>query len=300
MRFAALFLVLAFTAPLSFGAFGSSGPQEPGYTELARKCGSNVKWAANDTWQPKDGQPEARPGKEASQVDRMALWTDAKAKAKESGRLILWYAFRVQGVQMYRSPLPDGYMLQMFSDPDLAELVNRRFIPVRLFADAALGGETGIKALEFVEPGLIVCDTEGKILHKIDRIRTFNPDWFVAWLVAVLQKSAKDKPAGTAEELMLAGHYDAAKAALEKAANPYLSACLKRRMHDYDGALAALGQAKSGDGLTETERGLIHLRNAKFDDAKKCLEDAAKIKSAEEVNRILREHLAGHSKRGAV
>ncbi len=277
MRFLSALLVLSLFPSFSL----SFSPQDPGANELARKCGSTVKWAANDTWQPPDGQPERTPGKDAPKIDRVELWNGAKAKAKEQSRLILWYVFRVAGVQMYRSPLPDGYMMQtMFSDPEIVELVNRRFVPVRLFADGALGAEVGIKALEFVEPGLVFCDADGKVVHKIDRIRTFSPDWFLSVLVAVLKKSGSDKVAGSAEELMLAGDYDGATAALEKAENPYLLACLKRRMHDAEGALAALDKAKAGDGLVETERGVILVRQGRFEEAEKVLEEAAKVKSA--------------------
>ena len=265
-------------------------PQDQGANELAKKCGTAVKWAANDPWMPVDGQPERTPGKDAQKIDRVESWNAAKAKAKEQSKLILWYVYRVLGVQMYRSPLPDGYMMQtMFTDPEIVELVNRRFIPVRLFADSALGAEVGIKSLEFVEPGLVFCDADGKVLHKIDRIRSFSPDWFLSVLVAVLKKNGTDKVTGSAEELMLAGDYDGARAALKEKENPYLLACLLRRMHDAKGALAALEGAGS-NGLVETERGLILVRQGKYDEAEKVLEKASEMKSARQAEAMY--HLA--------
>src|SRR5262249_31840014 len=46
----------------------------------------------------------------------------------------------------------------------------------------------GVDLLEFIEPGLIFLDGEGKLIHKVDRITTFSEEWFVHLLHQVLVK----------------------------------------------------------------------------------------------------------------
>ena len=169
---------------------------------LAAKCDSQIPWLRDGTelidMELAAGHhpqfPEAREAKNL-RLDRAPLLARAKALAAEKKRLILWYVPRVAGLHMYRAFLPDHYMrIAVFTDPRLVSLVNEKFVPLRMCAD----GIAGIKPFEFVEPGFVFMTAEGKVVHTLDRLRTFNADWFRAAFKAVLRANPEY---GSADEL---------------------------------------------------------------------------------------------------
>ena len=171
-------------------------PQAPDEA-LAKKCDSQIPWltdgitlidmelaAGHHPQFPEAHQPDYK-------ADRAALIAQAKAVAKEKNRLILWYCPRMYGLHMYRAVLTDRYMkATAFTDPAVVELIREQFVPLRMCCDEATGKALNLKPFDFVEPGFIFMTAEGKIVHKIDHIRTFNSEWFRAVLVAVLRKHA--------------------------------------------------------------------------------------------------------------
>jgi len=178
--------------------------------ELAKKCDSQIPWitdgirlidmelaAGHHPQYPEAHQPDYK-------ADRAALIAKAQALAKEQKKLILWYCPRMYGLHMYRAYLTDGYMkATAFTDPGVVELVREKFVPLRMCCDAETGKLMNLKPFDFVEPGFIFLTPDGKVVHKIDHIRTFNSDWFHAALTAVLkQNSAFDRP-GREEEKAL-------------------------------------------------------------------------------------------------
>jgi hypothetical protein len=163
---------------------------------LAKKCDSQIPWisdgielidmelaAGHHPQYPEAHQPDYK-------ADRAALVARARTAAKEKNRLILWYCPRMYGLHMYRAALTDRYMkATAFTDPGVVELIREKFVPLRMCCDEEAGKAFNLKPFDFVEPGFIFLTPEGKIVHKIDHIRTFNADWFHAALVAVLDRN---------------------------------------------------------------------------------------------------------------
>jgi hypothetical protein len=94
--------------------------------------------------------------------------------------------------------------------------------------DEATGKALNLKPFDFVEPGFIFMTPDGKVVHKIDHIRTFNGDWFRAALNAVL-KQHPDFDRGPAPkaperrigiELLGQKKFDEARKALEPQTDP--------------------------------------------------------------------------------
>lgn len=176
---------------------------------LAERCDSQIPWLRDGTelidMDLAAGHhpnfPQAREAKNL-RVDRAPLLAKARALAAEKKRLILWYVPRVVGLHMYRAYLPDHYLrIAVFTDPRVVRLVGDKFVPLRMCAD----GLAGIKPFEFVEPGFVFMTPEGKVVHTIDRLRTFNADWFRAAFLAVLRAhpeygSAEEAPAPPTSE----------------------------------------------------------------------------------------------------
>ena len=139
---------------------------------IAAKCGSEVPW-----------------------LDSM---TDALAKAKEAKRPVAWWVPTVEGSPMDRKKVLEKYMLSgPFMMPGVVELLRDRFVPLRLAGHPEFHKKYGVQVLEFIEPGLVFLDGEGKLVHKVDRITMFSEEWFVHLLREVLKKTGaevEDKP----------------------------------------------------------------------------------------------------------
>src|SRR5262249_39322644 len=124
----------------------ASDPPGPGDASmpktLAERCGSQIEWMV-DGWTQDDGGAAFKyvaRGKPLDDEGERKLIDDALAKAKEQKRLVLWYAFRIEGPQMYRAPNLDDYMDEVpWSDPDVVALVRDRFGPLRTRVSAATG-----------------------------------------------------------------------------------------------------------------------------------------------------------------
>ncbi|MBX3461831.1 MAG: hypothetical protein KF830_01555 [Planctomycetes bacterium] len=161
-----------------------------------------------------DGQEhfERVPPKPVAQ-DRMALVDAACAEAKRRGTLVLWYVPRIEeqglrGRQMYRAPVLDLYMRQVvFGDPDVAELCNHAFVPLRCTMDQALCDRFGLRPLAFVEPAVVWLDGSGRVVHFVERFRTFHGHWFASLCVRVLEHAGVQLPGATVDELRRVGRW---------------------------------------------------------------------------------------------
>jgi tetratricopeptide (TPR) repeat protein len=197
-------------------------------------------------------------------VDRSALVDAACAEAKRRGTLVLWHVHRIQeqtleGRQMYRAPVLDVYARQvLFGDPDVADLCTHAFVPLRCVMDQALCDRYGLKPLAFVEPAVVFLDGDGKVVHFVERIRTFHGPWFADVCVRVLEHAKVELPADGADALRRAGRWrDALAAALKagaKDAAAWLAiARLQRLLRQYDHALASV--QKAADAATAAAAG---------------------------------------------
>jgi hypothetical protein len=177
---------------------------EPPELSLARRCDSGIPWLS-DGVEIQDGTPKSPGG---TLEPRLKLLARAQSEAREKNRLILWYCPRVPGSHMYRARVLDTYArVALFTDPALVELIKGKFIPLRMASDEAVSEATGIRFPTFIEPGLVLFTPDGRKVHVIDRLRTFNPDWVRSALVAVLRKADEyNAPVGsTVEELLRGG-----------------------------------------------------------------------------------------------
>lgn len=239
----------------------SPGLQQTPEGLLHQKCDSQIPWIS-DGIELRDNLVGGRPPEEAA-VDRVALLERAKALARERKRLILWYCFRLPGSHMYRGRLLDRYArAALFTDPAVVDLVGAKFIPLRMAAEEELTSLLGIRRFDFVEPGFILLTPEGKVVHTISRLRTFNPLWIRSALVGVLQKHPSyNAPAGESPEDLLRGGDD--ERALLKVDAERMSLVL-RRLGRPEEALKVQGPP--------LQRGLALVELGRLEEARRVLE----------------------------
>jgi tetratricopeptide (TPR) repeat protein len=269
---------------LVFAPFASA-QEPPNAADLWARCGTQIEWLTDGVKLP-DGESIGRRAPKPT-TDRAELLEQAKKKSAEVKRLILWYVPRTSGGHMNRATLLDGYLKAVaWSDPDVVELVRRKFVPLRMSADRAVGAPLGIKPFDFVEPGFVFLNEKGEAVHVIDRLRTFSSEWVLETLLKVLAKHPdyNETKATRAEELLLGGDHAAAlKAAGETAKGRMLAARAHRRMRQVAECEKALAEAeKGGDEALKNEaaveRGRLLLNQAKLDEALKAFDGALKHK----------------------
>jgi len=195
-------------------------------TDLTKACGTDVPWRAD--------------------VDA------ALADAKTENRPVFWYIPTVGRSPMDRKKELDGYMMSgPFSDPDIAAVLTRKFIPVKQVARGELQAKYGLQKLKFIEPGFLVLEPDGTEMFRLDKISTHCAEWWVWQLRNALSKkpalnreSAEAAAAAQSGDkaalvgaLIAEGDLDAAaKAAAGLEGPPTLMARLARRRHDAEGA----------------------------------------------------------------
>jgi len=225
------------------------------------------------------------------EVDRGALMDAAIARAQAEGKLVLWYVYRIveqqnRGRQMYRAPVLDVYMQQvLFGDPDVADIVRTRFVPLRMVCDEAMSRRFDLRPLQFVEPAVVFVDGEGKVVHCVERLRTFDALWFAHLLRRVLAHAGSappDDPARTAAQWRELGEWEKALAAAQAAGDDSVEnrieiAGLLRRLRRPDEALAVLDGVDGARGAQRaalaTERGTILLLQGRCAEAARLLHE---------------------------
>ncbi len=270
-----------------------------------------IQWMTDGFNAPDPGGPQ--PVLPKTTVDRNKLLDEALARAAAEKKLVFWYMPRIEGVQMYRSPLLDDYMkVVAFTDRLLPKLIESRFVPVRMACSKDLQKRTGIKNVDWIEPAIVVMKPDGTIIHRLDGIRTFNADYFRQVLMALLKQQPELAPvpasvvdetkaaeadfskAATATFDAVAAGFDEGaerigRALIEKGPNDvmkahgwFVIAVVKRLSHEIQDAMAALDSAaKLGGedaelkGYIATERGLVALRTGDLVAAASHLDDAS-------------------------
>ncbi|MBL8751156.1 MAG: hypothetical protein JNK78_18505 [Planctomycetes bacterium] len=231
-------------------------PAQQAATAPALGLDDHVPWIT-------DGQsfPDNSPGARLDKVDRMALVDQACGKAKERGTLVLWYVHRIrektlQGHQSYRSPVLDTYARQvLFADPDVAELVSNAFVPLRCAIDQKLSDRFGLKPLAFCEPAVVFLDGDGKVVHFVERIRTFHAQWFADLCVRVLDHAGIQRHGEDVDTLRAQGLWQQALAAAAKqpgAVSLLQAARLQRLLRQPEQALDSVQKA-----LADIETGSV-------------------------------------------
>ncbi len=109
-------------------------------------------------------------------------------QAREDDKLLFWYVPSVAGQHMILPHLLDRYlMLGPLSNPDVAGVLNSRFINLKLPAGGELAKRFGLEAPGFIEPGFLILAPDGKVLHRINRVSTFESSYFLHMLREVLR-----------------------------------------------------------------------------------------------------------------
>jgi tetratricopeptide (TPR) repeat protein len=186
-------------------------------------------------------------------VDRAAMLTTALDRARAEGKLVLWSIPRIlekglAGRQMYRAPILDGYMRHVvFSDADVASIVTTRFVPLRMVCDEAMAERFSIRPLDVVEPAVVFLDADGKVVHVVERIRTFSAHWFAELLRRVLATRDDGVEVDDPARAIAEGRYEQALAALAARKEPtdqdrLQHASVLRRLRRVDEALAKLDE----------------------------------------------------------
>lgn len=226
MRLLSLILVIAVLSPVS----DAQRKRRTKPSELTKACGTDIPWRDD--------------------VD--AALADAKAQK----RPVFWYVPTVGRSPMDRKKEIDGYMMSgPFSDPDVASILSRKFIPVKQVARGELQTKYGLQRLKFIEPGFLVLEPDGTEMFRLDKLTTHSGEWYVWQLRNALsrrpalnresaQAAAAAKSgdrAGLVEALLAEGDLDgAAKAAAGMTGPAVLMARLARRRHDAETAASWL------------------------------------------------------------
>ena len=237
-----LFLVAAMIRPV--------GAQEPANAHPAASLGllETIPWQ-------RDGAEffDHAPAK-AAKADRTALIDGACARAKSEGKLVLWYVHRIEekklgGRQMYRAPVLDIYMQQVvFADADVASMAGEAFVPVRCMLDETLAQRFHLRPLEFVEPAVVFLDGDGKVVHFVERIRTFQAQWFADLMARILEQHQVPRKGDSPQAMRRLGLWRPALAMLQaktdKSPSDWLEiAQLQRLLRQPEAALTSLDQA---------------------------------------------------------
>ena len=227
---------------------------------LAKRCGSEVNWAAS--------------------------WEEAAQRARKRGRLVLVTAFLIPGFDITDTPRTSTFM-----DPDVIELVNERFVPLwyKPGMDAPFVRSYGMSATTFGQ-ALLLVTPDGEVLRETQEAS--SADVAYAFLLSGLP-SGLEQDAGAEEDLLegaldrialaeqriARGELDRALEQLEgeeSAAAHRLRARVHRLRRQGDAALQALAQAREAGGAPEAELWVeeaeLLMRAGRDDEANAALE----------------------------
>lgn len=248
--------------------------------QLAKKCGNEIRWEKT--------------------------LKEAVLKAKESGRLVFAYAFDRARSTMFGNSFKDSFMMcGPFMDLDLVNLINRKFVPVRIRVDQDVAEELGIKLKDIVVPGLLFVNENSEVVYKFDRIATASEELiFYACRVVLDKNKAYDKPSKDIEEykddpfrLGLAflkdGEFHKARETFEALIKSkpdsdeaiesyYRLATVYRRLRKTKECAHAIAQVRALDkenrlklhGDLMMEEALLLIKQGKYEDAAKVLKEA--------------------------
>ena len=135
-----------------------------------------------------------KPGPIAKRIGSAVQWRDnvatAMEEAEKTGKRVFWYVPTLKGSFMDRKTEIDRYMMAgPFSNPQIIELLNQEFIPVRSKPKAGQQRQYGLAPYQFIEPGFLILDGDGAEQLKIDRLTTFQSEWLFQLISGACGKS---------------------------------------------------------------------------------------------------------------
>jgi len=180
----------------------------------------------------------------------------ALARATREKRPVFWYVNEIAGSPMDRRQVLDNYMRAgPFSQPDVMDLLERRFVALRAPAEEDVQERYDVRAFKLIEPGFLVLVPDGRELCRVDRIATFSEEWMVHALREALKKApglsrAEGKDAAG---LLRDGEPERAleSVAGEGPERRYLEGRILRRLRRAEDARKALEAAGTADARVE-------------------------------------------------
>lgn len=123
--------------------------------------------------------PNALTKQAGSAVNWEPDFETAARKSQETNKPIFWYVPTLKGSFMDRKSEIDRYMLSgPFSWPNIIEVINDHYIPVRSAPTKKQQVNYQLVPYEFIEPGFLILQPNGNCETKVDRITTMHPQWF--------------------------------------------------------------------------------------------------------------------------
>lgn len=151
---------------LALALLAQDRPPDRPFEGPAALCGSEIPWAGS--------------------------LEEARERARRTGRPIAWWVPFIEGSPMDRKLVLEKYLQAgPFMMPRVVAALSDHFVPLRLPAAREHRRTFGLEPLSFIEPGLVLLDAEGKVLHRVQALTTFSEDWLVALLGAVLEKAGR-------------------------------------------------------------------------------------------------------------
>ncbi len=131
----------------------------------------------------------------------------ALLESGQSGKPVFWYVPTVNRSPMDRKPEIDRYMMAgPFSWPQLVDLLNDAFIPVKEVASGPRAEEMSLVREKFIEPGYVVLGDGEKELLRMDQLTTFHPESFINPLAQVVGRELPGRGESTpAQAAFMAG-----------------------------------------------------------------------------------------------
>ncbi len=121
------------------------------------------------------------------------------AESARSGKALFWYLPTLSGSRMDRKPEIDRYMMAgPFSWPGVIDVLNRHTIPLRHVPGKEEQARFKVAPGGFIEPGILILDSSGKEMLRLDKISSFSPSWFLRRLEVALGVKAAPPAAGLA------------------------------------------------------------------------------------------------------
>lgn len=280
MRFPTI--IAAFIVTFSVLAQGRDHGPPPSAT--AARAGSGIGWI------PEVAAAAPAQGRRTRNAGTTADVAKALERAKSANRAVLWYVPTLPGSPMDRQPELDRYMMAgLWSHPEVAAMVTRRFVPLKGKPSRDDATKFGLKTGDVVEPAIVLLKPDGTVAFKVDRITTQQADWVMTLLDRELTKlgdlaRASDSteqahdPLEAARGALLDG--DRARMAKTVSALPdgapaaLLRAAVARRTGRLDDAVKALESAGTSADA-QLERARVHLAREAWNDAAVAADAAA-------------------------
>ena len=209
------------------------------------------------------------PSPTAARIGSAIHWRDdidaALVESQATGKPVFWYVPTLRGTFMDRKDSVDRYMMAgPFSWPQLIQLINDDFIPVKAAPAPAAQQAYNLRPYAFVEPGFVILNSEKKLLARVDRLTTLNPNWLFQRIANLFDAKRSENEQGSVRrfvptvslkdewEMFAAGkyqdiHLDLATDGDDPVERKLLAGMVRFRQGDHEGAKQVWAEAAAAD-----------------------------------------------------